>query len=124
MSRAFSFIAMGCGLVASILFAILAAFYTAGNAHLYLCIAVTCMEFLFVRFNLVALRTDQSDRLLVVNNGAVLVLFGSVAYFIRVFMGGFPLWLDITLGSVAVLYAIFIIVFYVISLKKRNMPRL
>lgn len=73
MSRAFSYIAMICGFISSILFAILAALYRAGNTHLYLCIAVTCMAFIFVRFNLVALRNDKTDRLFVVNNGAVLV---------------------------------------------------
>ncbi len=124
MSRAFSYIAMGCGLIASVLFVILAALYPLGNTHLYLCIAVTCMEFLFVRFNLVALRSDKTDRLLVVNNGAVLVLFVSAAYFIRVFVGGFPLWLDITVGAVAGLYAVGIIVFYVLSGRRRDMRRL
>ena len=59
MSRAFSYIAMICGFISSILFAILAALYRAGNTHLYLCIAVTCMAFIFVRFNLVALRNDK-----------------------------------------------------------------
>ena len=110
MSRAFSYIAMICGFISSILFAILAALYRAGNTHLYLCIAVTCMAFIFVRFNLVALRNDKTDRLFVVNNGAVLVLFVSVAYFIRVFMGGFPTWLDIT--------------FYVLNARKGNLRRL
>ena len=68
---------MICGFISSILFAILAALYRAGNTHLYLCIGVTCMAFIFVRFNLVALRNDKTDRLFVVNNGAVLVLFVS-----------------------------------------------
>lgn len=91
---------------------------------MYLCIAVTCMAFIFVRFNLVALRNDKTDRLFVVNNGAVLVLFVSVAYFIRVFMGGFPTWLDITIGAVAGVYAIVIIVFYVLNARKGNLRRL
>ena len=69
MSRAFSYIAMICGLISSVLFAVLAALFQEGNTHLYLCIAVTCMEFIFVRFNLVALRNDKTDRLFVVNNG-------------------------------------------------------
>ena len=124
MSRAFSYIAMMCGLISSVLFAILAALFQAGNTHLYLCIAVTCMEFIFVRFNLVALRNDKTDRLFVVNNGAILVLFVSVAYFIRVFMGGFPTWLDITIGAVAGVYAVFIIVFYVLNARKGNLRRL
>ena len=119
MSRAFSYIAMICGFISSILFAILAALYRAGNTHLYLCIAVTCMAFIFVRFNL-----DKTDRLFVVNNGAVLVLFVSVAYFIRVFMGGFPTWLDITIGAVAGVYAIVIIIFYVLNARKGNLRRL
>ena len=124
MSRAFSYIAMICGFISSILFAILAALYRAGNTHLYLCIAVTCMAFIFVRFNLVALRNDKTDRLFVVNNGAVLVLFVSVAYFIRVFMGGFTTWLDITIGAVAGVYAIVIIIFYVLNARKGNLRRL
>ena len=124
MSRAFSYIAMICGFISSILFAILAALYRAGNTHLYLCIAVTCMAFIFVRFNLVALRNDKTDRLFVVNNGAVLVLFVSVAYFIRVFMGGFQTWLDITIGAVAGVYAIVIIIFYVLNARKGNLRRL
>ena len=73
---------------------------------------MTCMEFIFVRFNLVALRNDKTDRLLIVNNGAILILFVSVAYFIRVFVGGFPTWLDITIGAVAGIYTLAIIVFY------------
>lgn len=124
MSRAFSYIAMICGFISSVLFAILAALYRVGNTHLYLCIAVTCMAFIFVRFNLVALRNDKTDRLFVVNNGAILVLFVSVAYFIRVFMGGFPTWLDIIIGAVAGVYAIVIIVFYVLNAKKGNLRRL
>ena len=124
MSRAFSYSAMICGFISSILFAILAALYRAGNTHLYLCIAVTCMAFIFVRFNLGALRNDKTDRLFVVNNGAVLVLFVSVAYFIRVFMGGFPTWLDITIGAVAGVYAIVIIIFYVLNARKGNLRRL
>lgn len=79
---------------------------------------------IFVRFNLVALRNDKTDRLFVVNNGAVLVLFVSVAYFIRVFMGGFPTWLDITIGAVAGVYAIVIIIFYVLNARKGNLRRL
>ena len=124
MSRAFSYIAMICGFISSVLFAILAALYRAGNTHLYLCIAVTCMAFIFVRFNLVALRNDKTDRLFVVNNGAILVLFVSVAYFIRVFMGGFPTWLDITIVAVAGVYAIVIIIFYVLNARKGNLRRL
>lgn len=124
MSRAFSYIAMICGFISSVLFAVLAALFQAGNTHLYLCIAVTCMEFIFVRFNLVALRHDKTDRLLVVNNGAVLILFVSVAYFIRVFVGGFPVWLDITIGAVAGIYAIGIIVFYIIHSRRRDLRRL
>ena len=124
MSRAFSYIAMICGFISSVLFAILAALYRAGNTHLYLCIAVTCMAFIFVRFNLVALRNDKTDRLFVVNNGAILVLFVSVAYFIRVFMGGFPTWLDITICAVAGVNAIVIIVFYVLNARKGNLRRL
>ena len=124
MSRAFSYIAMICGFISSVLFAVLAALFQAGNTHLYLCIAVTCMEFIFVRFNLVALRHDKTDRLLVVNNGAVLILFVSVAYFIRVFVGGFPVWLDITIGAVAGVYAIGIIVFYIIYSRRRDLRRL
>ena len=124
MSRAFSYIAMICGFISSVLFAVLAALFQAGNTHLYLCIAVTCMEFIFVRFNLVALRHDKTDRLLVVNNGAVLILFVSVAYFIRVFVGGFPVWLDITIGAVAGVYAIGIIVFYIIHSRRRDLRRL
>ncbi len=124
MSRVFSYIAMICGFISSVLFAVLAALFQAGNTHLYLCIAVTCMEFIFVRFNLVALRHDKTDRLLVVNNGAVLILFVSVAYFIRVFVGGFPVWLDITIGAVAGIYAIGIIVFYIIHSRRRDLRRL
>ena len=56
--------------------------------------------------------------------GAVLVLFVSVAYFIRVFMGGFPTWLDITIGAVAGVYAIVIIIFYVLNARKGNLRRL
>ena len=124
MSRAFSYIAMICGFISSVLFAILAVFFRAGNTHLYLCIAVTCMEFIFVRFNLVALRNDKTDRLLIVNNGAILILFVSVAYFIRVFVGGFPTWLDITIGAVAGIYTLAIIVFYIINARKGNLRRL
>ncbi len=124
MSKAFSYIAMVCGLISSVLFAILAVFFRAGNTHLYLCIAVTCMEFIFVRFNLVALRNDKTDRLLIVNNGAILILFVSVAYFIRVFVGGFPTWLDITIGAVAGIYTLSIIVFYIINARKGNLRRL
>lgn len=98
--------------------------FRAGNTHLYLCIAVTCMEFIFVRFNLVALRNDKTDRLLIVNNGAILILFVSVAYFIRVFVGGFPTWLDITIGAVAGIYTLAIIVFYIINARKGNLRRL
>ncbi len=119
MSKMFSYIAMICGAISSILFGVLAALYTQGNTHLYLCIAVTAMEFIFVRFNLMALRSDQSDRLLVVNNGAVLILFASLAYFIRIMVGGFPLWLDITVGIVAGVYAVLIIIFYTINGRRR-----
>lgn len=124
MSRAFSYIAMICGFISSVLFAILAVLFRAGNTHLLLCIAVTCMEFIFIRFNLLALRNDQTDRLLIVNNGAILILFVSVAYFIRVFVGGFPAWLDITIGAVAAVYAIVIIVFYILNTRKNNLRRL
>lgn len=120
MSRVFSYLAMICGLVASVLFAVLAAVYPLGNMHLYLCIAVTCMEFIFVRFNLVALRTDQTERLLVVNHGAILIMCASIAYFIRVVIGSFPIWLDITLASLGAIYAVFIIIFYVIAAKQRK----
>lgn len=123
MSRAFSYIAMICGAIASVLFVILAALYQAGNVHLYLCIAVTAMEFIFVRFNLMALRSDQTDRLLIVNNGALLILFASVAYFIRVMVGGFPMWLDITVVAIAGVYALGIIIFYVMN-GRRNTRRL
>lgn len=124
MSRAFSYIAMICGAISSVLFGILAALYTAGNTHLYLCIAVTAMEFIYIRFNLLALRNDQTDRLLVVNNGALLILFASVAYFIRVMIDGFPMWLDITVSAVAGVYAVFIIIFYIINARRRNTRRL
>ena len=95
MSKTISYLAMVCGGIASVLFGILAALYPIGNTHLYLCIGVTCMEFIFIRFNLLALRNDQADRLLIVNNAAFLILIASAAYFIRIVIGGFPMWIDI-----------------------------
>ena len=61
---------------------------------------------------------------MIVNNGAILILFVSVAYFIRVFVGGFPTWLDITIGAVAGIYTLAIIVFYIINARKGNLRRL